>query len=72
MKSFILGLALINLIMLNHHVRVEAVRYLEPGVLDPCIRSGNKLPGCDPNKNQPRKEANPYQRGCSAITRCRN
>ncbi|KAF2286644.1 hypothetical protein GH714_023280 [Hevea brasiliensis] len=51
---------------------VEAIKYLDPGVIDPCIASGNKLPGCQPNKEQPRQQANTYNRGCSSIHRCRS
>lgn len=72
MKSFILGLVLINMIVLNHQVHVEATRYLKPGVINPRLRSENTLAEYDHNKRQLREEANPYTRGCNSITRCRN
>ncbi|KDP45878.1 hypothetical protein JCGZ_15322 [Jatropha curcas] len=68
MKSFMLCLALISLAMLN---QIDA-KHINPAVLDPCLRSGNKLPGCHANKGKPREEANKYNRGCLNINRCRN
>ncbi|KAF5727368.1 hypothetical protein HS088_TW22G01061 [Tripterygium wilfordii] len=54
--------------MANH---VEATKYIHPGVLDPCQRSGPKPPFCQRHRSGPPSEANKYHRGCSAAHRCR-
>ncbi|KAL5773561.1 hypothetical protein ACOSQ2_013485 [Xanthoceras sorbifolium] len=65
-----LCLALISMAFVNQ-VQVGAVKYIDPRVLDPCKRSGASTPGCGHNKNTPPQQANEYNRGCSAIHRCR-
>ncbi|CAI9764276.1 unnamed protein product [Fraxinus pennsylvanica] len=54
----------------NRRVLATRRRYISYGALQrnrvPCSRRGNSYYNCRPGA-----QANPYTRGCSAITRCR-
>lgn len=64
--SLFLVLALIMISMaVVKHVDGSSLRHVFP---DPCTAPGGPYPGCE--KGAPRP-ANPYQRGCSKINRCR-
>ncbi|WJZ91293.1 hypothetical protein VitviT2T_010379 [Vitis vinifera] len=59
--------ALLCMVLLNN---VQAIS-IDNGVLDPC--KGPKPPvGCVSDSHAPRQEANPWNRGCSKITQCRD
>ncbi|KAL5733054.1 hypothetical protein ACOSP7_032392 [Xanthoceras sorbifolium] len=75
MKSWILCLCLVSLVVANQ-VQVGAIRSLvmdkAAGAVDPCKLSGGSAPGCIHfRKKALREQANEYDRGCSAIHRCR-
>ncbi|KAL5734543.1 hypothetical protein ACOSP7_032404 [Xanthoceras sorbifolium] len=75
MKSWILCLCLVSLVVANQ-VQVGATRSIVmdkvTGAVDPCKLSGGSAPGCVHYKKKALLEqANEYNRGCSAIHRCR-
>ncbi|KAM1646179.1 hypothetical protein ACFXTN_007242 [Malus domestica] len=70
MKSCILCLFLVSMVVLNSEVKAERNR-IHPGVLNPCKRPGGPHPGCNGDVKSPPQPANPYNRGCSMILRCR-
>ncbi|KAM1448888.1 hypothetical protein ACFXTN_007241 [Malus domestica] len=70
MKSCILCLLLVSMVVLNSEVKAERNR-IHPGVLNPCKRPGGPHPGCNGDVKSPPQPANPYNRGCSMILRCR-
>ncbi|RXH98010.1 hypothetical protein DVH24_010335 [Malus domestica] len=57
---------ILRLVVLNSEVKGD------PGVLDPCKRPGGPHRGCNATTEGPRQPANPYNRGCSRILRCRD
>ncbi|KAL3517457.1 hypothetical protein ACH5RR_020046 [Cinchona calisaya] len=56
---------------INRRILATSSNYISYGALErntvPCSRRGASYYNC-----QPGAEANPYTRGCSAITRCRS
>ncbi|KAL6271129.1 hypothetical protein ACE6H2_028040 [Prunus campanulata] len=72
MKTFILCLLIVGMVALNEGVEDGRTR-INPGVLDPCLKPGGPHRGCSlpRGSNGERKPANPYNRGCSKIYRCR-
>ncbi|CAB4291177.1 unnamed protein product [Prunus armeniaca] len=70
MKTFILCLLIVGMVALNEGVEAGGTR-INPGVLDPCLKPGGPHPGCSGGSNGKHKPANPYNRGCLKINRCR-
>ncbi|CAN8270570.1 unnamed protein product [Cochlearia groenlandica] len=73
MKTLMICLLVISSVMLAKSAEVASggKKYLDPGVLDPCLRP-NPPAGCQRDaKDKPRERANEYQRGCSNQQRCR-
>uniref|UniRef100_A0A9I9DC88 Protein RALF-like 33 n=1 Tax=Cucumis melo TaxID=3656 RepID=A0A9I9DC88_CUCME len=65
MKSWLICLALIGMLVVGQEVTAET-KHLK--FLDPCNQP-SPPPTC--SKTEKREEANSYDRGCSAINRCR-
>ncbi|XP_038877580.1 protein RALF-like 11 [Benincasa hispida] len=65
MKSWLICVVFISMLVVGPGVAAEK-KYLQ--FLDPCNQP-NPPPTCSEVKEQ--VEANPYNRGCSAIHRCR-
>lgn len=65
------SLCLVLVIVVAAVQQAQAVRRLDPGVLDQCKRPGGPHRGCHPDPKAPPSPANKYNRGCSKIHRCR-
>ena len=72
MKTLMICLLVISSVVIRGDA---ATKYLDPGVLNHCLRP-NPPPGChipDPKgKTPPRTPAHDYHRGCSKSQRCRS
>ncbi|KAM1646180.1 hypothetical protein TB2_007487 [Malus domestica] len=62
---------ILRMVVLNSGVKAER-NHIPPGVLDPCKRPGGPHLGCNGDVKSPPQPANPYNRGCSMILRCRS
>ncbi|CAH8261790.1 unnamed protein product [Arabidopsis lyrata] len=72
MKTFMIILLVICSILIAGRVEANNPKrkYLNPGILNPCLRP-NAHKGCQRPQYKPRTPVNSYSRGCSTINRCR-
>ncbi|OMO94973.1 Rapid ALkalinization Factor [Corchorus olitorius] len=70
-KAWLICIAVLISMMMVAKQAEAAAATIKPGVLDPCERPGGPHPGCHPNVHSPPQQANPYQRGCLKLHRCR-
>ncbi|KAK7832877.1 protein ralf-like 25 [Quercus suber] len=68
MSKFLCFVLIISMMILMIGV---AAGNINEWVLEPCKRPGGPHPGCPNPKNKAPTPANPYNRGCSRIHRCR-
>ncbi|KAB2088756.1 hypothetical protein E1A91_A03G023800v1 [Gossypium mustelinum] len=73
MKIWLICLVLISMVVVQVDATTRSgVKYIDPGVLNPCKRPGGPHPGCHPNPKSTPTQANTYDRGCSRHHRCRH
>ncbi|KAG7615772.1 Protein RALF-like 30 [Arabidopsis thaliana] len=72
MKAWVICLMVISIfMMIEPTLAAGGGKFLNPGVLDPCLRP-NPPPGCQApgSAGKPRERVNEYKAGCSKLTRC--
>ncbi|XP_019089502.1 PREDICTED: protein RALF-like 30 [Camelina sativa] len=70
MKACVICLMLISIFVMMEP-RLAGGKYLDPGVLNPCLRP-NPPAGCQSpgSVEKPKERANEHKAGCSKSTRC--